>query len=269
MSYKCSSIRQNAGAKLNSSIDFYSHRTPAGQILELRTPSQFILCQHANEFFAVERSKVQKGEWVLQSRTANDRVSFGKALERRHLVVWPLCGLDQFSSTADFLVSKSVKITAARMMNTTLRIDFTEQFTNPKHVKTGFVDFDTSNSCVAILSKFKWSKETFGYEVAVTVKKTVENRPDGLFCTGITVEAEKLSTRAIFDSESLKYEYNIEPLKPEAYTLAYYSEAAAAMPVAEAYEDRPASRSRFWIGLGIACIALSLLLGWWYRRKRL
>ena len=70
-------------------------------------------------------------------------------------------------------------------------------------------------------------------------------------------------------SSKSKYTYKLlapETVDPAEFTLEYYK--LTAPESVEAYEDRPPFNWRLWGSVGIICIALSSVLGWYVRRRR-
>jgi hypothetical protein len=68
------------------------------------------------------------------------------------------------------------------------------------------------------------------------------------------------------DITRVMYSYPTEPpVDPQQFQLTYYN---LTPPAGEVYEDRPGFNWPLWGGIGLACIALSVVLAWLVRRKR-
>ncbi len=70
-------------------------------------------------------------------------------------------------------------------------------------------------------------------------------------------------------SQKIKYTYQYFPnnsVNPAEFTLAYYNLIAPGYE--EVYEDKPKFNWTRWGIIGIGCIVLSLILGWYVRRRR-
>jgi hypothetical protein len=68
---------------------------------------------------------------------------------------------------------------------------------------------------------------------------------------------------------SYSYTYRFSPSDvvsdPAEFTLEYYK---IQTPTDEVYEDGPGFNWLLWGGIGVGCIALSVVLAWFIRRKR-
>ncbi|AWM41254.1 hypothetical protein GobsT_01270 [Gemmata obscuriglobus] len=227
-------------------------------------------CLTPNEAFVVEKTPAS-GQYALVFQSANKPEElFHTTAGKSHLLFRPLTAAVQSSTVLGVLDRagfKAESVTRGEAGLVTLRYSRPLPGQGEGGVDRGALTFSTDNHY--LLTRFEYELITKAgdtsslYRGVVTRKFTSRNgRPV------VTEVSQVLSSTPAATSDNttkVRYTYPAQGASPDEFRLEHYLPPP---PVLDVYKDRPPFNWRLWGGIGVSCIALSVLLTWWVRRKR-
>lgn len=228
-------------------------------------PDRFRAVKNDSEMFEIN-SKTSNRGWVLRRpvKPISDDI-WHKALSDSRFAVHPLLVTSGKSNILDLLDDKSFTPTRARKA-TENRVELDYEVTDGDSTGRGTLTLAPDLDWLVLRSAITHTSPSGGSGRTAFSRDALR---DGelIRVKSITFEAG-VEGKPQYSSKS-KYTYKLlapETVDPVEFTLAHYD--LVAPESVEAYEDRPPFNWRLWGGVGGVCIALSLVLGWFVRRRR-
>jgi hypothetical protein len=227
------------------------------------------ICMTPQHFFAVGRSKGNDRWSLLKFQRSDVESRWRQPIEKEYLVYHPLLGQRGEFNTRDMIADPLFLPTAARRIaKDRVELDYEYQLptaTGGQRTKvSGTLTLATDMDWLVVKAVSHAADTPLGHPVGSTLTREVERRGDVLGTTTARLEYVNSLTKQVMNSRVYKYRYASADVDPREFTLDYYQLQA---PSDDVYEDRPFNWL-LWGGIGVGCIALSLLLAWLVRSTR-
>ncbi|MDY3553589.1 hypothetical protein R5W24_002692 [Gemmata sp. JC717] len=233
------------------------------------------LCLSPTEAFGVEKTATS-GQYALLFQFGNKQPgnkmeeSFREAVGKRHLLHRPLTAAVQSSTVLDVLNRPGFKAGSLTRDGTDLvTLHYSRALPDQSDVviDRGTLTLSTGNQY--LLTRFEYELPVKPGEKSRPLRGVMTRKFTSRNGRPVVTEASQVLSSTPADSgdntTKVRYTYPAQGAAPDEFRLEHYLPSP---PVLDVYEDRPPFNWRLWGGIGVSCIALSVLLTWWVRRKR-
>lgn len=229
-----------------------------------------VVCKTPDYFFAVDRSKVT-GRWTLiKYHKSGAEGAWRQQIDKLHLVYHPLTGQREEFTTGTMLADpnfdpRAARRTAPERVELDFRYQLPETISASKTQIEGTLTFAPDMDWVVVKWVAHAATTPLGYPVDSVLTREVQRVGEAVRVESVKLEYTNANTKAALNSRLYKYTYPpVGEVNPEEFTLDHYQ---IQPPTDDVYEDRGFNWP-LWGGIGVGCLALSVLLAWYVRRKR-
>ncbi len=221
------------------------------------------------EFTAMEKS-AKTGEYavVMQSAT-KPAEGFAKMTDKRRLAVNPLLAADDYKTVLELIGREGFNAERVTRVNTLVSITY--RCPRPglplDEAETGTLTFDPANSYAIVGVQYQAPIKGDSNLTAGGLKLTKKfgNVGGRLVVLEATQNNYLVPSTPGENTTKVKYTYPAQATTPpEQLTTAHYN---VTPPPVEVPEDRPPFNWPLWGCVGAGCVALSVVLGWFVRRR--
>ncbi len=255
------------GGEKPTSGTFLVKRHGASVLLDITQtlkPDHLRAVKNDSEMFEIS-SKTSSRGWVLSGhvKPISDDI-WHKALSDGRFAVYPLLVASGKSTILNLLDDKSFVPTRARKVAEN-RVELDYEVTDGDSTGRGTFTLAPDLDWLVVRLTITHTSPSGG-SGRTTFSRDAFRDGDQIRVKSVAFEAG-VEGKPQYGSKS-KYTYKLlapDTVDPAEFTLAHYNLIAPETP--DAYEDRPPFNWRIWGGVGVACIVLSLVLGWYVRRR--
>ncbi|WP_162657807.1 hypothetical protein [Tuwongella immobilis] len=228
-------------------------------------------CLRANEVFGVE--KARKGNQyalLFQTSTKADDY-FQSIVGKSQLLFFPLTAAVQSSSVLDVLSRDGFRAESMTRDGPDLvTLHYSRPLPNQGEnvVDRGILTFSISNHYLLTRfeSRLPLQEGERSRMFSCIMNRTFTSQAGKPVVTEVTQVLASTPTHVGDNTTKIRYRSLEQGAMPEEFQFTHY---IASPPVLDVYEDRPTFNWPIWVGLGVACIVISVVLAWVVRRKRL
>lgn len=240
-----------------------------GSILVLWENRRF--CLTTDEAFGVEKPPTSDKYAILFQTTNKPEEFFFKHVGKNHLLFRPLTAAVQSSTVLNVLDREGFKGESITQDGADL---VTLHYTHPLpgrgagEVNRGAMTFSVPNHY--LLTRFDYVLPVKNGENTRQLHGVMSRKFSIQGGQPVVTEVSQSLTSIPADlgdnTTRVRYTYPAQGASPDEFRLTHYTSSLP--PAQDVYEDRPPFNWPLWGGIGVGCIALSILLAWLVRRNR-
>jgi hypothetical protein len=243
----------------------YTVKQHGGSVLGV-LKSRGLICRTPEAFFALEQRKATDRWTLLKYQPTRAAEAWDEQIKREQLIYHPLLSHREEFTTPVMIADPLFVPTAARSISRDrVELDFRYQLPNSsggaRTEITGTLTLATNMDWLVVKWVSHAAMTPLGHPVDSTLVREVQSQGGIPRINSARLEYVNGQTKALMNATYP----DSGSVNPDEFKLEHYQ---IPVPAGEVSEDRPPFNWPLWGGIGVGCIALSILLAWLVRRKR-